>query len=168
MAKNETLKQRLKQAAKRRAKRAGRHTEAESGHDKLAGHGGSAAQGKSAGSEMDLGESGAAVPNGGKRTKVQAAVDVLVHVILTCDRQGEPLRDRDVLGALRSMQRGFASSEASVQALFDALVVAKQESELETYALRRAVNQLLELMQSYDAVGRESRAALDYLHSIAS
>lgn len=156
MGKNETLKQRLKQAAKRRAKRVGRQTEAGAGHDALVG------------SESGRRESDAGVPDGAKRTKVQAAVDVLVDVILKCDRQGEPLRDRDVLGALRSMQRGFASREASVQALFDAMVVAKQESELETYALRRAVGQLLELVQSYDAVGRESRAAIDYLHSIAN
>lgn len=96
-----------------------------------------------------------------------AAVDSLVSCLLKYDQHHAPLNDRDLLAALRSLQRGYPSQDPTCIALYEQLLQVKQASQMTVHATRRAVEQLIDLVRSYDKANSSSRAAISYLHSVA-
>ena len=150
MGKSNGLKQRLKQAAKRRARREHRPS-ATLSPDRRASAG-------------DIASS-AVVDSSSSQ---QAVLDAFVALLLDYDRKQRPIGDREVLAALRGMQRGYPSGEAVVVELYGRLTELKAESAWGTYPLRRAIDELIDLLRSYEDGRRDSRAGMDYLHSIAN
>ncbi|XZE52524.1 hypothetical protein SH139x_004223 [Planctomycetaceae bacterium SH139] len=157
MAKNDSLKQRLKQAAKRRANRQSSPATGQLASPAAMGQADTANQSQSPQSQATAGSGG----------KQGAAVDSLVACLLKYDQHQAPLNDRDLLAALRSLQRGYPSQDPTCIALYEQLLQVKQASQMTVHATRRAVEQLIDLVRSYDKANSSSRAAISYLHSVA-
>jgi hypothetical protein len=151
MGKSNGLKQRLKQAAKRRSRR---HS--------ADGVAATRVENRGVGGDTSRPTDASASP------PQQAVLDAFVAVLLDYDRRRQAVCDREVLAALKGLQRGYPSNEPIVVELHGRLTQLKAEARWETYPIRRATEQLIELLRSYEDGRRDSRAGVDYLHSIAN
>jgi len=167
MAKNNSLKQRLKQAAKRRANRQSSPAAGQLASPAAIVDTETAGQSQSPQTQTPQTQTPQTQTPAGSGGKQGAAVDSLVSCLLKYDQQQSPLNDRDLLAALRSLQRGYPSQDPTCIALYEQLLQVKQASQMTVHATRRAVEQLIDLVRSYDKANSSSRAAISYLHSVA-
>ena len=156
MAKNDSLKQKLKQAAKRRANR---HAARSSLENPPTNRGTPA---ENAGPPQ--------VAAGGEPVKAARtpALDTFITTILQFDTEQSVINDRELLAAIRSVQRGYVNQEGKVAQLYETLVETRQAEQISSHASRRALDELIELVTAYGDETRSPRTAITYLYSITS
>jgi hypothetical protein len=99
---------------------------------------------------------------------VTAAIDTLANAILNADRVREDLNDRVLLLALKSMLRGTGASDSLAIFVQQELDLAVNDAQVDARYRKLALEELIAVVDSYGTDRASPRAALMYLHSMAS
>ncbi len=99
---------------------------------------------------------------------VSAAIDAIANGILKADRDREDLNDRLLLLALKSMLRGAVASDSLALIIQQELDLAINEAQVAARYRKLALEELISVVDSYGTERASPRAALMYLHSMAS